>query len=199
MNGWVTGGCVRNSGLEVGGGTATGVSERDAVGRAADWVCARTFEPVVHRLGKIVERRVRGVGEQLPEPSARIGAVAAVVVGALSLSAAVIERRRSRTASERAEPSPTAERCSDPSEPSAGDGPPDEIVELAEALDALDVEYPPVPSESEAEAAYRERVLEAHPDAGGDAEEFIEVRQAWRRIEGGELSNREADGDVTGR
>lgn len=159
--------------------------------RAADWVFARTVEPVVLRLGQLVERRVHRVGSQLPDPPRWTGAAAAVTAGVLSLSAWLIEGRN-ETASERATAEP--ERCSDPSEPS------DDVQEVVEALDTLGVEYPPVPDESDAREAWRERAVETHPDAGGDAEAFKEAREAWVRIETGEeLSAGRDDGGVTGR
>jgi hypothetical protein len=159
--------------------------------RATDWVFARTVEPAVLRLGQLVERRVYRVGSQLPDPPRWIGAAAAVAAGVLSLSAWLIEGR-DETASERATAEP--ERCSDPSEPS------DDVQEVVEALDTLGVEYPPVPDESDAREAWRERAVETHPDAGGDAEAFKEAREAWVRIETGEeLSAGRDDGGVTGR
>lgn len=169
------------------------MSDTSLARRAGKWVSRRTVEPVVYRLGQLAERRVRRVGRELPEPPRWIGAAAVVVTGALSLSAWLVEERRSSsTASERATAEP--ERGSDPSEPS------ESVRELARALDTLGVEYPPVPDESDARAAWRREARKRHPDAGGDAEAFKEAQAAWERVEeGGELSAGNADGEVTGR
>lgn len=159
--------------------------------RVGKWVAERTVEPVVWRLGQLVEDRVRRVGRELPEPPRWLGIAVIAVGGVLSLSAWVIGAG-DETASERATAKP--ERCSDPSEPS------EEVRELARALDTLGVSYPPVPTESDAREAWRERAVEAHPDGGGDAEAFKKAREAWVRIETGEeLSGWHDDGEVTGR
>jgi ferredoxin len=53
--------------------------------------------------------------------------------------------------------------------------------------------------EEEIEAAYRERVKQAHPDHGGSAEEFRAVKTAYERLEAGYRSNGESpERDGTG-
>jgi hypothetical protein len=165
------------------------VSVESLVSRVGKWVAEWTVEPVVWRLGQLVEDRVRRIGRELPKPPRWLGIVTIAVGGVLSLSAWVIGKD-DETASERATAEP--ERCSDPSEPS------DDVQEVVEALDTLGVEYPPVPDESDAREAWRERAVETHPDGGGDAEAFKEAREAWERVEtGGELSGWHDDGEVT--
>jgi hypothetical protein len=119
-----------------------------------------------------------------------------VVVLAGLVSTIVVEAVAGASRSERAEPSdspegpdgpePTAERCPDPS-----DG---EASAVAEALETLNVEYPPAPDRGEVEAQYRSLVIEKHPDQGGDAGELIEVREAWETVrEREELSGDTSD------
>ncbi|MFC6835627.1 ferredoxin Fer [Halomarina ordinaria] len=53
--------------------------------------------------------------------------------------------------------------------------------------------------DEEVERAYRRRVLEAHPDHGGSAAEFQQVRRAYRRLQDGEdpaALDVELDGDA---
>jgi curved DNA-binding protein CbpA len=65
-------------------------------------------------------------------------------------------------------------------------------------LETLNVEYPPVPEESEVRARYRSLALESHPDQGGDADRFIEVQKAWEVVtEGEELTDRVQEMEVT--
>lgn len=54
--------------------------------------------------------------------------------------------------------------------------------DLGEALEMLEVEYPPAPDRDEVKAAYREKAVETHPDQGGDARKFIRVRSAWETV-----------------
>lgn len=158
--------------------------------------------PPIRWVGGLVERRVRRAAPDLPEPPAWFVPVA--VVGAM-LVAVVAElvtdqasgaddphpagRRR-----EHAEPEPeaTAERDPDPTD---GDEDADAV---AEALETLEVEHPPAPEKAEVKAAYRALAVETHPDQGGDADRFIEVREAWETVaQREELSDDGQDVEVT--
>jgi hypothetical protein len=141
--------------------------------------------PPVEWIGARVEARLRRAAPELPEPPVWAGPVAAVgVVGAV-----VARLVRRESASERAttEPEATEERGTTSERDEGGQ---DDAEEIVEALETLDVDFPPAPSQEEVKAAYRERAVETHPDQGGDAERFIEVREAWERLpEREELSN----------
>jgi hypothetical protein len=90
------------------------------------------------------------------------------------------------------EPEATAERDPDPTD---GDEDADPV---ADALETLDVEHPPVPEKSEVRAQYRSLAIETHPDQGGDEDRFIEVRKAWETVEQREeLSADGGDMEVT--
>jgi ferredoxin len=54
-------------------------------------------------------------------------------------------------------------------------------------FDVLRIE--PDADEEEIEAAYRKRVKQVHPDHGGSAEEFREIRAAYEKLEAGYRSN----------
>lgn len=54
---------------------------------------------------------------------------------------------------------------------------------MASPFDVLRIE--PAADEEEVEQAYRERVIEAHPDHGGSAEEFQLVRTAYKELRAG--------------
>jgi hypothetical protein len=131
--------------------------------------------PPVRWVGERVEARLRRAAPDLPEPPVWAGPVGAVgVVGAV-IGHVV------RSASERAttEPKATEERGTTSERDEGGQ---DDAEEIVEALETLDVEFPPAPSQEEVKAAYRERAVETHPDQGGDAERFIEVQEAWERL-----------------
>jgi len=67
------------------------VSVESLVSRVGKWVAEWTVEPVVWRLGQLVEDRVRRIGRGLPKPPRWLGIVTIAVGGVLSLSAWVIE------------------------------------------------------------------------------------------------------------
>lgn len=183
------------------------VTQAGPVGRVIGFVLG----PPVRWVGSRVERRVREQAPDLPEPAGvdvaepppwvyPVGAVLWVVavIGAQLLEddrAGDQERRRSERAEPSASSEATAERCADPSD-GAGDG----EERVLEALETLGVEPPPEPTEEDVKAAYRERTIETHPDQGGDAEDFMAVREAWEMIEeeqDQDLSALSEDGDVT--
>jgi hypothetical protein len=152
------------------------MSETSLIDRAARAVLG----PPVEWVGQWAEREVRRAVPELPEPPwwavpvvVVVGVVGAVVVEAVGGGGG-------RSASERATPeaAPTAERGTT----SERDGGRSEAEEIVAALDTLGVEFPPVPAQEAVKAAYRERAVETHPDQGGDAEAFIEVRKAWERL-----------------
>lgn len=154
---------------------------KDLAGRVVDVLVGRPLVWVGRRVERRAKRRVRRAVPALPEPPAWLAPFLPFVGITLLVIVELVQQvdlpvddgsRRSR---ERAEPE--AERCPDPTET-------DDAVR--EALETLEVEYPPMPPQEDVEAAYRERVKETHPDAGGDAEEFIAVREAWERVENGE-------------
>lgn len=181
------------------------MTQTNPVERVLGWVLGppirwvgRRVERRVQLHVRLVERRVAAAVPELPEPP--IWFVPVVV--AISFVGAVVADRRAdpdheRTERERAEPEPeaTAERGTT----SATDGSEDvEAAENAEtpvqdALDVLGVERPPTPEKSEVKAAYRSLAVETHPDQGGDAERFMEVREAWETVEDREELS--ADGD----
>lgn len=167
------------------------MTQSDPVARILGYVLA----PPIRFIGRRLERRVQ---RALPEPPWWLFPVV-VSGGVLSwlLVEAVDELRSGASRSERAEPSappegpagpePTAERCPDPS-----DGEPAEAV--VQALEVLEMEVPPEPDEGEVRARYRSLAVETHPDQGGDAEEFIEVKEAWETLrEREELSGNQTE------
>lgn len=64
-------------------------------------------------------------------------------------------------------------------------------------FDVLGVE--PGADDAEIEAAYRERVKEAHPDQGGSAAAFRRVREAYEEVKSGDVEAPEPDFDDGGR
>lgn len=159
----------------------------DPVARALGYV----LTPLVELVGRRVERRVRRALPAPPEPP-RWAVPVVVVVAVVGAVAArlVVEGDRggdphpAGSESERAEPEPeaTAER-------GTTSGSDEDAVAVEEALERLEVAPPPMPEPEDVRAAYRRRVLETHPDQGGDAERFIAVREAWETVaEGEELS-----------
>lgn len=160
------------------------------LGRLADALLG----PPVEWIGRRVEQRVRRAVPELPELPwwAVPVVVVAAMVGAVLVEA--IGGQEGSSARERATPEPqaTAERGTTTERDES------DAEEIVAALEMLDVEYPPAPSQGDVRAAYRERAMETHPDQGGDAERFVEVREAWERLpEREELSGGGGDGDVT--
>lgn len=171
------------------------MSNTNPVERALGWVlgppirwAGRRVERRVRLHVALVEREVRRALPELPEPPAWL----VPFVVAVSVIGAVVAERFAgpdpeRTERERAEPEPeaTAERGTT----SATDGSEDvQAAEEAEtpvqdALDVLGVERPPAPEKGDVKAAYRSLAVETHPDQGGSAERFIEVREAWEAVE----------------
>ena len=152
-------------------GHGVNVTRNDPVTRLVGYVVG----PPVEWIGRRVERRVRRAVPVLP-----VWVVPVVV--AISFVGAVVVQLR-------ANPFPGR---SEPEEPAS------EEDAVAEALETLNVEYPPVPEESEVRARYRSLALESHPDQGGDADRFIEVQKAWEVVtEGEELTDRVQEMEVT--
>lgn len=146
--------------------------------------------PPVEFVGRLVERRVERAVGQLPEPP--IWTVPLLVVAGV-VGAVVLEERDSDKEGEGNPSGAVGDGGAFP-DPSEGDG----RSEVEEALDVLGVEYPPVPEKSDVKAEYRSLVVEAHPDVGGDAERFKEVRAAWETVaDREELSDGPADVEVT--
>jgi hypothetical protein len=144
------------------------------VGPPIRFVGRRVERRVRHRLGRLPEVNV----PEIPEPPSWF---VPVVLAVAFVGGILVELRSDRadpdpveSPSERAEPSEAAERCSHPSE-----GDEDAV---AEALETLGMEYPPAPDKDNVEATYRRLVIETHPDQGGDAERFIEVKEAWETV-----------------
>lgn len=145
-----------------------------------------------------MERRVRRAVPAPPEPPAWL----VPVVVAFSLGVAVVVElladRRSA-----ADPDPARSEPDRPeAEPEGGHHPASEedaeADAVAEALETLNVEHPPVPEKGEVRAEYRSLAVETHPDQGGDAERFIEVQEAWETVsEREELSGNPNDREVT--
>lgn len=129
-------------------------------------------------VGRRLEERVKRVTPDLPEPPIWFAPVA-VSVG--MIGAIVAHVVKDRSGSERATPEPeaTVERGTTSERDEGGQSDAEEIVE---ALETLGVEFPPAPPQEAIREAYREQALEAHPDQGGEAERFIEVREAWERL-----------------
>lgn len=157
-----------------------------------DRVARAVLGPPVKWVGRRVERQARQAAPDLPEPP--WWAVPVVVVGGVvgAVVVEVIGGREERSARERATPeaAPTAERGTT----TERDGGKSDAEEIVDALETLGVEFPPAPPQEAVRAAYRERAVETHPDQGGDAEAFIEVREAWERLpERQELSDGAAD------
>lgn len=153
------------------------MTQTDPVTRLLGYVIG----PPIEFIGRRVERRVQRAMLDLPEPPWWAVPVTVAVAVAGTVAAQLGEGRGEpdpdpRRERERAEPEPeaTAERgttsASDDTEP------------VKDALETLEVAPPPVPEQDEVRAAYRRRALEAHPDQGGDAQEFIEVREAWEVV-----------------
>lgn len=174
------------------------MTQQDPVTRLIGYVLG----PPIRFVGRRVERRVRRAAPDVPEPPVWFVPVAVVVAFVGAVVVELVGDRRGGVADphpagrrrEHAEPEPeaTAERDPDPTD---GDEDADAV---AEALETLDVEHPPVPDESDVKAAYRRLAVETHPDQGGDAERFIEVREAWETVSEGEaLSDEAQDMEVT--
>lgn len=147
-----------------------------------DRVLGAVLGPPVQWVGQRIERELQQVAPDLPEPPVWMGLAVAVLgpVGAVAVQL-LADRRGGRV---EADPDPERSR-SERAEPKAergttsdGDG----RDELGEALETLDVSFPPVPEHAIVKEAYRARVKETHPDRGGKATEFIEVREAWERV-----------------
>lgn len=150
------------------------MAQTNLVGRVAEAVLG----PPVEWIGRRVERRVRRATPELPEPP--WWAVPVLLVGGL-LSAVLVEvvgDQEERSARERATPEPqaTAERRTTTESDES------DAEEIVEALETLGVEFPPAPPQDAVRAAYRTQAMETHPDQGGDAERFKEVRAAWERL-----------------
>ena len=148
--------------------------------------------PPIEWVGRRVERRARRAAPDLPELPA--WAVPVVVVGGMVVAVLVeaVGETATRSERERAEPEPkaTAERGTTTAS--------DDASEVEDALETLEVAPPPLPEPEDVRAAYRARVKETHPDQGGEAERFIEVREAWLTVsERQELSDDSLDGEVT--
>lgn len=171
------------------------MAQVNPVERVAEWLLA----PVVRWAGRRVERRVQAHVEEharvvdaalpdlpdLPEPP--VWSVPVVVV--ISFVAAVVAERFSdpdheRTERERAEPEPeaTAERGTTSATDEGADEEADETP-VEDALEVLMGEPHPAADRSEVKSAYRSLAVETHPDQGGEAARFIEVRKAWETLE----------------
>jgi len=144
-------------------------------------VLGYVLTPPIRFVGRRVERRVRRAVPVPPEPPWWAVPVLLVV----AVAAALVGSRSER---ERAEPEPeaTAERGTTSAS--------DDGRAVLEALERLEVAPPPVPEQEDVRAAYRRRALEAHPDQGGDAERFKEVRAAWETV--AECEELSADGQT---
>lgn len=149
------------------------------------WVLGPPIEWVGRRAERAARRRVPD--RELPRPprpdlTLPALVVAAIVVGGLAerLAGADDPHPAGRRA-ERAEP--VTDAAEDP---------------LAEALEALEVDHPPVPPKRRVRAQYRSLALETHPDQGGSVERFKDVREAWETVDSSEeLSDSRQDMEVT--
>lgn len=169
------------------------MTQNDPVTRLLGYVLG----PPIEWVGRRVERRVR---RALPEPPAppEPPAWSVPVVVAISFVVAVVVQLRAdpdpgRSEPDRPEPEPeaTAEEGHHPASEEDTDA-------VEEALETLNVDHPPVPEKSEVRARYRSLAVETHPDQGGEAERFIEVREAWETVAQEEgLSDDGQDVEVT--
>ena len=178
------------------------MTQSDPVARVLGYVLGPPIRFVGRRVERRVKRRLRALpvpaGPDLPEPPWWFApvAVGVGVIGAVltQLGGGADDPHPAGSRREHAEPEPeaTAERDPDPTD---GD---EDAEAVAEALETLNVEHPPVPEKGEVRAQYRSLAVETHPDQGGDADRFIEVREAWETVaQREELSGDGQDVEVT--
>lgn len=165
--------------------------EKKVVGPAFVWVTAPVLRAVKALFARCVldpaARRVQAVEAALgrrvaalPEPPAWIAPLVPILGIVFTIIVTYIsgqrqEARRGERGDRVDEGERQRQRGADVDEDESSD-------DLGEALDTLEVEYPPAPDRDEAKAAYREKAVETHPDQGGDARKFIRVRSAWETV-----------------
>jgi len=139
------------------------------IDRIAAWGERQALRPVGFVFERVKREVDRVVDEKLPKPPWWLVPVI------VSLSAVVTVYAHSRNQSEQSEPEPkVAAECGPTND--GGD-------DLDEALSRIGYQRPPMPDRWEVEEEYRELVIEAHPDQGGDAERFKELQNAWNTID----------------
>ena len=144
--------------------------------------------PPLVLVGGYIEAQIRQAMPDLPEPPVWLAPVVIVFASVVAAVGQLLgDDSRSDSAGGDREPRDASTADND-----------SRSTEIVAALETLDVSVPPVPDADEVRTAYRERVIEAHPDQGGEAEKFIEVQKAWETItERQQLSDGDVHGEVT--
>lgn len=141
------------------------------IDRVAAWGERQLLRPV----GFVFERVERGVDEQLDEVAEKLPEPPVWLVPVILVVASVVTAW-TETQEQNGQPEQEPQAVVEPTTTNGVDD------DLDEALSQLDYQRPPMPERWEVEEEYRQKAIEAHPDHGGDAEEFKRLYEAWELL-----------------